>query len=505
MGNWSKIGLDESIRLALGTVAEKLGGTRFTKYTNDPIAYVREILGSEPWAKQREILEGLNHYRARVAVKSCHASGKTWTGAAAASWFLNTGSGSVVLTTAPTARQVEEVFWREIREQSRFAKVPLLGTLLPRDPRWEISDKWFALGFSTDEPDRFQGFHATRILVIEDEASGVAPTIHSAVEGILSGGDARLLMIGNPTQVTGHFHAAFTSKRGLGGMQAFTISAFDTPNLTGEGDFPFLVSPDWVREKKLEWGEDSDLWRVRVLGEFPLGAMDTIISLASLDIARRRTLLPTEPLDIGVDVARYGDDRTVICGRAGSVVIDYVVLRQHDTVFVASRASELAYSWAAKLGIAPRRVRIKIDDSSAGGGVTDQLRMIMRAREPHERINIYPVNSAEKALDVEKYPNRRSEMWFATADRANDGDLDLSRLTDDQFDVLVNELTAPKWKPDTRGRRVAETKEDFKKRLKASSPDVADALNLAFAAPSPVLEPAAFAQGGARGWTPAAT
>lgn len=456
---------------ALARAAARQTGGSFAKYADEPVAFVRDLLGQEPWSKQIAILEGLNRPRARVAVKACHASGKSWTAAAAASWFLTTTPGSVVITTAPTARQVEEILWREIRGLYRASKLTLPGEVLPRDPRWEVSDKWFALGLSTDEPERFQGFHAPRILVIEDEASGIPEAIHAAIEGVLSSGDARLLMIGNPTQVSGHFHAAFTTSRGV--AKTFTISAFDTPNLTGEEDRPYLASPDWVAEKRQEWGEDSDLWRVRVLGEFPLGTLDTVVGLADVEAARIHELsVPSSSLEIGVDVARFGDDRTVIVGRAGPVVVGVEILAKRDTVFVAGRVGELCHEWGPSHRTSPYEPLIKVDDGGVGGGVTDNLVAM--------GYTVEPVNASSRAFESEKYPNRRSELWFATAGRLRDGDMDLTRLSESVYDTLVAELTAPKWKMDGRGRRVVEPKDDFKKRL-GRSPDIADGLNLAFA------------------------
>lgn len=466
-----------ALSLALNTLVpqrlEVAQRTPFAEYRDRPIEFVSDVLGVEPWSRQRDILEALNRPRARVAVKACHASGKTWTAAAAACWFLNCEPNSVVLTTAPTTRQVRELLWREIRGQNRAAKQRLIGRILDRDTRWEVADKWYALGFSTDEPERFQGFHAGRILVIEDEASGILEPIHASIEGVLSSGDARLLLIGNPTQVAGHFHGSFTNNRTT--VRALTISAFDTPNLTGEGDFPMLVSPEWVEERRREWGEDSDLWRVRVLGEFPRGTLDTVIALADIEAARVRELKPSEPVEIGVDVARHGDDRTVIVGRAGPVIVGLEVLAKRDTVFVAGRTGELAHDWGARFGAEPARIPIKVDDSGVGGGVTDILGA--------NGLNAVPVIAGAKAIEPERYPNRRSELWFTTAGRLKDEDADLTRLSQDHYDALVAELTTPKWKMDSRGRRMVEPKDEFKKRI-GRSPDLADALNLAFA-PAP--------------------
>jgi hypothetical protein len=159
----------------------------------------------------------------------------------------------------------------------------------------------YAIGLSTNEGVRFQGFHGDHILIVLDEAPGVLPEIWEAIEGIRAGGDVRVLALGNPTIASGPFYDAFTANRDL--WRTFTISAFDTPNLAGltlpdvlalhevELDIapnPYLVTRRWVREKWSEWGEDNALWQARVLGEFPVQSDNALISLAWLEAAARR-------------------------------------------------------------------------------------------------------------------------------------------------------------------------------------------------------------------------
>lgn len=237
----------------------------------------------------------------------------------------------VVVTTAPTWTQVERVLWGEIHkaaEKSRIRYTELHKTELKLGPGN------FAIGLSTNEGVRFQGFHG-RILIVVDEAPGVDPDIWEAIEGIRAGGDVRVLALGNPTVASGPFYDAFTSNRV--GWRTFTISAFYTPNLTGltletlltlsdaELDVsprPYLVTRRWVREKWHEWGEGHPLWEARVLGQFPTQAEDALISLAWLEEAARRPVIVTGgPLIAGLDVAGPGEDETALVVADGSSII----------------------------------------------------------------------------------------------------------------------------------------------------------------------------------------
>lgn len=443
--------------------------SKYESYADHHVEFARDILGIDLWAKQREILRELEQPNARVTVSAANGVGKTYVAAAAGIAFVATVPGSILLTTAPTDRQVTQLLWREMRNMIANSKHPLPGELLPKANRWEVGPgKWFAFGFATNEVVNFQGYHAPRIMVIEDEASGVSDEMQGAIEGVLSTGDARLLKIGNPNYPAGHFYKDFRSARSR--VKKFIISAHDTPMFTGESDkFNMLISPQWVNDKKEEWGDDSDMYRVRVLGEFPEGTLDTVIGYADVERARIRTLnwKPEDVLEIGIDVARYGDDRTVFCGRYGPVVIGIEIMAKKGNVDVANRAIELAGIWGGG-----NLTQFKVDDTGVGSGVTDILRANGRP--------VTAFNAAEKAFEYSKYPNRRSEIWFATAKRLSDGEMDLSRLPEAVYDSLIEEWTTPKWEPDAQMRRKVKSKQEIKEKLKRS-PDIADAVNLAFA------------------------
>ena len=244
---------------------------QFKKKLQSPEYFTGKILNKKLWPVQAEILNSVRD-NPRTAVRSCHGIGKTFTAAMCILWFLYTHPKAIVLSTAPTWRQVEKLIWKEIRSAYRQSAIPLGGNLLPKTPELHlIHDEWYAAGLSTNEPDRFQGFHEEHILVVVDEAAGVNLEIFEAIEGILTSSGARLLLIGNPTSIGTPFYDAFTKP----GYKTFHVSAYDTPNFTDAGitpediandtwqdkakeiPYPQLITPQWVSDRFKSWGETS--------------------------------------------------------------------------------------------------------------------------------------------------------------------------------------------------------------------------------------------------------
>jgi phage terminase large subunit len=152
----------------------------------EPVWWVNKALGARLWLSQAEILESIKENE-RTSARSCHGIGKSYLAGNATLWFLYTFPYSIVLTTAPTFRQVEKLIWKEIRSSIRRSKIYLGGDLAKKSPELQIvQDEWVALGLSTNQPERFQGFHARHILVIVDEAAGVKEDIFEAIEGVLT-------------------------------------------------------------------------------------------------------------------------------------------------------------------------------------------------------------------------------------------------------------------------------------------------------------------------------
>ncbi len=441
----------------------------------DPVWWIGEVLGYTLWDRQRRVVEAVRDNR-DTAVASCHGIGKSFVSATIALWFLYTHPRSLVLTTAPTNRQVEGILWKEIAVAHSRARRPLGGRLLTQE--LELDKDWKAIGFTAPDydPDRFQGWHAEHILVVVDESAGVSKAIFDGIAGVLTSQGSRMLMIGNPTDPAGEFAAAFKRPR----VAKLQVSAFDTPNFTAFGitpadiasgaweakvtgalPAPHLVTPQWVRDAWERWGATSALYSAKVLGRFPEEGTDTLISLALVTAAMERELRPRpgDPSVLGVDVARFGDDKSTIYHRHGPVVRRRLRIAKLDTMALTGHVvQELA---ATKATVA------NVDVVGVGSGVVDRLRELGH--------NVAEVNAGLPAQDPERFVNARAEWFWALRERAVAGDLDL-----DQDEELAAQLSSIKYFVDSRGRIGIERKEDAKKRG-LHSPDDADAVAYAFA------------------------
>ncbi|MGE0026871.1 MAG: AAA family ATPase [Thermoleophilia bacterium] len=419
------------------------------------------MLRFDPWSKQRAILESIRDNK-RTAVRSGHGTGKTAIVARAVLWYLAAYPYSRVITTAPTWQQVQHQLWREIAVAHRAAEGFFDGALF--DTRLELDADWFAIGLSTDRPERFAGHHAEHLLLVVDEASGIDEAIFEAGETFLTSANARVVLIGNPTVSSGTFHRAFHRDRDA--WSRISISAFDTPAFTGEkvsdAALRRLPTREWVEDARKRWGEDSPLWQVRVLGEFPRSSDDTVCSLGRIEHAQRQTVEAGQPVVISCDPARFGSDETAVVVRRGSRVRIAATWGRTDLMQTAGRIIRIAREEAAK-GVEPT---IVVDDVGVGGGLVDRLREL--AEFP-----VVSFNGAAAPRDATEYPNARSQAWFDFADRLDSIDLD-----DDE--QLAADLLAPTYKIDSAGRRVVEPKSETKKRL-GRSPDRADAVLMAFA------------------------
>ncbi len=429
------------------------------KWRKDPVGFSDKILGVSLWSKQREIIEGVRD-NPRTCVRSCSAAGKTAVAACVVLWFLSSFRPCTVLTTARSFRQVKEQLWREIRARYARSVIPLGGELTQIGINFE--DDWFAIGFSTDEPGRITGFHNKNVLVVIDEAAGIGDEVYGAIDNPLAAGHTRLLLLGNPTNNIGKFHDAFASDN----YKSFHISAFDTPSFTKEGDFPFLISPQYVEQKKKEWGEDSPLYEVYILGNFPSGEGDRLIpfSFAESSINRELNVGEDDIVAIGVDTARFGDDENALYVRKGNKIIDSHFWRKSDTEGCIGRIH-------AK--IKEHNPKFANVDEGYNPGIVDGLKIL--------GLPVNAVTFQSKANDSKTFANIRAEMWWNLAQLFKRGDIS---IPDDK--LLLKQLTDIKLKdPNKLAQMLIESKEEMRRRG-IKSPDRGDALALCFMELSPL-------------------
>ena len=427
-------------------------------YRNDPVRFVRERLadGGAPYAKQEEFLRAAASHR-RVSVVGCNGSGKDWAAARILLWWMTTRPKAKAIVTGPTQRQVEEVVWREIRFAHSMAQPALKGQM--QASRYLIDDQRFALGFSTDRSYNLQGFHSPNLLVVVTEAHAVEQYHMEALKRL----NPKLLVLsGNPLALTGEFYDSHHGKREL--YECIAISAYDTPNVAqGRDDaVPGMITPEDVEEHRREWGEESPLFQASVLGQFPEALEDTLVSLTPITeaVERWRFSLPEmeAPWYLGVDVARFGADKTILCMRRGKRVEHIFQLIQVDTMKVVGRIVELVHQHHIRA--------VFVDAVGVGGGVVDRLRELGQP--------VVEVQAGSTAHNSARFANLRAELFWQLRKGFLTGDI---AIPDDP--ELIGQLLAMRYDFTSRGQIQIEGKPEMRRRG-LPSPDKADALALAF-------------------------
>ncbi len=422
------------------------------------MGFAEEVLGVTLWSKQEEVLRSLMAER-RVAVKSGNGLGKDFTAAVALLWYLHGHDPGIVLSTAPTFRQVRHVLWRQIRTLHRRAVQELGGRML--DTRWELAEDRYALGLSADEAERFQGFHSENMLVVVDEAEGIEDEIYEAIDSVMTSDNVKLLLIGNPTRPSGPFYRAFHDEKGI--YRPITISALESPNVVNRKiEIAGLTTAEWVEERRAIWGEASDLYQSRVLGEFPRLGEDVLIAMEDIDEAvyegGKDGLPDAGPVVIGMDVARYGRNRTVLVVRRGDVVEAVRVFSGINTMAGVGQVIAALREYGPAL--------VNVDEVGVGAGVVDRL------REQGYAVRGM-VGSGKPVRDL-TCANRRAEGYRMLERRFSERRIRIPRDVE-----LIKELSRLRYQYNSQGRMLIESKGKMRSRGLAS-PDKADALMLAF-------------------------
>jgi phage terminase large subunit len=475
------------------------GPELFAKYYDDPVGFARDILGVTLWHRQAEILEAIRD-NLDVAIKSGQKTGKTTLLICAALWFVATRKRARVIMTSATDDSIRDTLWKEMTRLYTPRVRALLGGELAIDHRTGLrfADGREAKGLAKAKPEAMAGISSPEMLWLADEASGIGDPMFEAIEGNRAG-KARLVMSSNPTRTSGRFYRAFHAERQF--FKLFTLSGEEASETGIKG----LADKEFTRRRLEQWGRDSLSYQVRVLGNFPASGANNVVSLVTLEKATARAAAATPEdeerwrseydLDLGVDVARFGDDKSVITPRRGPRVYPHVMIGKdpsaegrkdadgfdrRDTVSVASRVVAVAREHAFD----GEEVHVKIDVIGVGGGVADQLRRTARefrkvANDRRRRglvpkgftITVIEVNVSERADDDSRFHNLRSQLAIGVQEW-----LDEEGVLDAQ-PALEQELLDPTYTFDARGRYQVESKDDVKSRI-GRSPDLADSLAL---------------------------
>ena len=453
------------------------GDVDLAAYADDPVGFITDVLKDRPWGTQKEIAEAVRDHP-QVTVRSANSIGKDWLAARLALWWVYCRRGMVLLT-APSQRQLVRVLMQgEIARA--FRRHPFPGDLYQQALILGSGEQRGILAVTSTEASRLTGFHAPKTMVILTEAQAVEDWAWEGLFACATAEDDRILAVGNPLTPTGMFFETHRSKD----WKAFRISAEDHPNVkAGKTIIAGAITRRFVATMARTYGKDSPVYRARVMGEFPEHDEHTLIHPDWLEDAARRhedvtrfveAHLPIpdgpdprgHPVSFGVDVARFGGDRSAVAIARGPVLGEVVTWRGSDIMETVGKV----ITHLKRHGFAPdsEGYRLAVDEIGIGAGAADRLK--------EQGWHATGVNVSTKPRDRERFLNLRAEMYWRLRDKLERGKIAIPRLPE-----LWEELTAIRWSVNSQGKILLEPKDDTRKRL-GRSPDLADAVALAFGA-----------------------
>ncbi len=449
-------------------------------YYDNPVAFLEDMLDMDCDDWQGVVAKDVAEH-SKVAVKSGQGVGKTALEAGLIIWFLVCRPYSKVIATAPTMQQLYDVLWAEIAKWLNDSKVKnLLTWTKTKVYMVGDSERWFATAKTATKPENMQGFHEEHMMIVVDEASGVADPIMEAILGTLTGEDNKLLLMGNPNRIEGVFYDAFNKDRDK--FKTHTVSSRNSKR----------TSKDNIAMLESKYGKDSDVCRVRIDGNFPKAALDSFISLETVELAcsplnriEQNTINSAVTLHVGVDVARFGDDKTVITPRISTKVFEFRKYVKKSTMETAGNVLVCCKDYMKRFPNIKNCI-IKVDDTGVGGGVTDRLKEVIK--EERLPFVVIPVNNGESATD-DYYANLGCQLWGNVKELL---ELNFSNNMQGKQSVeielpndeeMIKQLSIRKYKMTSKGKIQLESKKEMKDRG-VGSPDTADSLTLALYEPN---------------------
>ena len=440
------------------------------QYWNDPVAFVHDCIDwrdQRPAPYQEEILSAIPQHK-RVSVRGPHGLGKSGLAAWIVLWFALTRDGEdwKVPTTASTWRQLSKYLWPEVQKWARRIKWDKVG----REPfrqKIELLDLSLklntgeAFALASDKPELLEGAHASNLLYIFDEAKTIPVGTWDAVEGAFSAGECMFLSFSTPGEPSGRFYDIQSSKAGY---QDWWTRRVSLEEAVAAG----RISRSWANDRKEQWGENSAVYINRVLGDFAATGEDSVIPLTWVEEAVDRWNIwndagrPGAQIRVGVDVARYGEDKTTMAPviKSGEILavpeIRYSSLE--DTMQTTGRV----------VGILEHGGYAVVDVVGLGAGVVDRLREMQK--------NVKSFNAAGRSdkTDVSGelgFVNLRSAAWWWMREALSPNSKNPIALPNDP--LLIGDLTTPRWKIASLGKIAVESKDEIRKRIGRST-DAAD-------------------------------
>jgi hypothetical protein len=433
------------------------------QYKHDIALWAKDRLGIHLWSKQVEIANAIVAHK-KVAVKSCHGSGKSYFASILVAWWVDTryGTEAVVVSTAPTYEQVNKILWRYIRQH--WGKNDLMGNVTQTDEWKDAKGEVVAWGRKPADTNTqgFQGIHSSGgVLAVIDEACGVNETIFTGVEAITTGSHDRILAIANPDIPQSEFGRIFIKNDPS--WHKITISAFDTPNFTGEyvpeEARAGLVSVEWVEDKKISWGEDSARYKSKILGEFTTDAGNTLFTMTTLMRGQTTEIVPDgeERPVLGVDIARFGEDYSVAYLYHQGHLRLVKKWSKTDAVVSSRYIRDLAFEHGCH--------EVRIDGVGLGGPVMDIVASIS-----DNRYEVVGMIGNAASPDIDKWVNARAYWYDNLREKMFTGLVDIDPLDKE----LEDELGSTQYFFAKRGGLQLFDKAEIRKET-GKSPDFSDA------------------------------
>jgi len=399
----------------------------------------------------------------RVAVKSGQGTGKTTDEVVLALWRVFLAVDNLVMVTAPTAVQVRDVWFAELgrilQNAHPFIKKACKVTAMKCIIFGRVKT-WGIWGRTATKAENFQGYHATQLTFILDEASGIDREILRTIKGTLTNTDSLLVCAGNPNTRECGFFDMFYKPSESGLWHKFTFNSEDSP----------ITDKENIRRIGQEFGTNSDVYRVRVLGEFPLSDPNCVMSsddlwactgISMVEAARMRTLQKIDKV-ISIDFARFGGDESVTYRRSGNAIVESRIFARTEPLDVV----EAAMHMQKRAGWTDRGCWYVVDAGGMGQGI---LGVLHRARK-----QVHEFHTQHRS-SVQDFGNKMTEAYFNVAKLARARRI---HVPDDEH--LVHQLCSRLYETDNKGKLILEKKDQFMKRMEGLSPDRADAFVMAF-------------------------
>ena len=448
-------------------------------YAAHPYEFIKNTVGFNPTPQQKEVLDNIVNaikLDKGIVVKSGHGTGKTCIASLIILWFITIFPDAKIICTAPSKGQLLDVLWPEISKwQSKFKFGELFEWTKTRLYHKSYPETWFASARTANKPESLAGVHSEHVLIIIDEASGVDQAVYETMEGAETETGALKILMSNPTKTTGEFYDAFHSKKD--DYLSFTFSSENSPR----------VKPGYIKKMARKYGKDSNVYRIRVLGEFPKHEDNTVIGIDVVERAHERYLDLDEEdfqkninssieFSLGIDVARYGDDEAGIYSRVNNIIDKEKIIKKCSTMSLTGEV--VALRNGKYKGI--KKCYFNVDLTGVGNGVVDRLLELRDEGILRKDDVINGISNNAKAIDSKEYGNIISELWFRFEEFLKKGGI----LCPDDLEEdnnIQQQLCSRQYDFTSKGQRIIESKRILKKRLNGTSPDRADSAILAIA------------------------